>query len=219
MKRTAATPKARQNEIVVQEMNDEVLIYDLQTHKAYCLNKTSALIWQFCDGTKTVADISRALTGKLKHFVPEDLIWLALDGLKKDNLLDQSQEIAIDFQGLSRREVIRKVGLASLVALPAIASLVAPTAANAQSAAAPAGLCEPCTPAGSTGNCTVGTCKNTFPDPGSVCAINSNNATARSGQQLGCGYANDGSCTNDGVTFCCSGAATFNPATTCCTCN
>jgi hypothetical protein len=36
-------PKSRQNDLVVQELEGEVLIYDLSINKAYCLNPTSAL--------------------------------------------------------------------------------------------------------------------------------------------------------------------------------
>lgn len=126
-------PRSRENELVVQELKGEILIYDLQINKAFCLNETSALIWQFCDGNKTVSEISRELSRKLKQPTTEDLIWLALDQLKEDNLLSDRNEIEINFNGLSRREVIRKVGLASMIALPVISSLIAPIASQAAS--------------------------------------------------------------------------------------
>ena len=50
-------PKGRHNDLVVQDSENEVLIYDLKLNKAYCLNETSALIWRLCDGTKSVAEI------------------------------------------------------------------------------------------------------------------------------------------------------------------
>ena len=50
-------PIARQNGLVVQEMPDEVLVYDLDTNKAHCLNGSAALVWKSCDGNNTVADI------------------------------------------------------------------------------------------------------------------------------------------------------------------
>lgn len=129
-------PLGREDNIVVQELKDEVLIYDLNTHKAFCLNKTSALVWQLCDGTKSADQISNQISRKSKTPVTEELIWLALDELKKNNLLANAQEISSDFNGMNRREVIRKIGLTSLVALPIISSLIAPTAAMAQSATA-----------------------------------------------------------------------------------
>lgn len=41
-------PIARKTDLVIQEADDEVLIYDLSTNKASCLNKTAAFVWQNC---------------------------------------------------------------------------------------------------------------------------------------------------------------------------
>ena len=73
----------------------------------------------------------------------DDLIFLALDQLKKDRLIDDVS-FPQSFSRLSRREAIRKVGLASMIALPIVSSLVAPPASHAAS----------CVPAGSP--CTTG---------------------------------------------------------------
>jgi hypothetical protein len=111
-------PQAQSHNLVIQELNGELLIYNLETHKALCLNETSALVWQACDGTKSVAELSQEVGKKLKAKIDEDFIWLALDTLKKDNLLVESQDLEINFGGLSRREMIKKVGLATMTALP-----------------------------------------------------------------------------------------------------
>jgi hypothetical protein len=109
------------------------LIYDLTINKAFCLNPTSAIIWNLCDGNNYVSDITNQVSKQLKQPVTDDLVYLALDQFKTDNLLSDNEEIKIEFSGLSRREVIRKVGFASMIALPVISSLVAPTAAMATS--------------------------------------------------------------------------------------
>ena len=41
-------PKSRTDNLVVQEMNDEVLVYDLDSNKAVCLNETAAIVWKSC---------------------------------------------------------------------------------------------------------------------------------------------------------------------------
>ena len=128
-------PLGRKTDIVVQEMNGEVLIYDLKDNKAFCLNETSALVWQMCDGEKSVSAISNDLSKKLKSPINEDLIWLAIDQLKKENLIANGEELPNNFEGMNRRDVIKKVGLASMIALPVISGLVAPTAINAASVA------------------------------------------------------------------------------------
>jgi hypothetical protein len=132
-------PISRKGEVVSQVVDNDVLIYDLKRNKAFCLNETSALIWQLCDGEKSVSQISEAVSNQLKSPFSDELVWLALDQLKKENLLENGEIIEAKFANLSRREVVRKIGFASMVALPVIASIVAPTAANAQSNCVAAG--------------------------------------------------------------------------------
>ena len=117
-------PIARQNGLVVQEMPDEVLVYDLDTNKAHCLNGSAALVWKSCDGNNTVADIVKQFESNGSGKVTEDFVWLAIDQLNDNNLLEG--KIAPRFAGQSRRQVLKTIGLASMVALPVIASLVAP---------------------------------------------------------------------------------------------
>lgn len=127
-------PISRKAEIVIQELEKEVLIYDLRRNKAFCLNETSALIWQMCDGGKlSVQEISLDVSRKLKTPVSEDLIWLAIEQLKKENLIENSSELPDKFEGMNRRDVIRRIGLASFAALPVISTIVAPMSVQAAS--------------------------------------------------------------------------------------
>lgn len=126
-------PKARIDNIVVQNIEDEVLIYELTTNQAFCLNATSALIWQLCDGKTSICEISRRLSAHLQSSINEDLIWLALAQLKKENLLAGAESLPDKFEGSNRREIIKRVGSACMAALPVISSLVAPPATSAAS--------------------------------------------------------------------------------------
>ena len=127
-------PRSRKENIVVQEVDGEVLIYDLEKNKALCLNQTSALVWQACDGKRTVAQINDLLGKQLQTQTDEDIVWLALDQLSKEKLIHPPVDLENKFEGMSRREVIRKVGLGAMVALPVVAGIVAPPAALAQTA-------------------------------------------------------------------------------------
>lgn len=154
-------PRAVSDDLVIQELKGELLIYNLITHKAFCLNETSALVWKACDGMKSVSEISREVSKNLKSPVDEDFIWLAIDGLKKDELLIENENIEITFNGLSRREMIRKVGLATAVALPIVSSLVAPAAAQAQSSGSGSGsgaCTDNCSGLGSLCSCSSVSC-------------------------------------------------------------
>ncbi len=154
-------PIARKNDLVVQEMGNEVLIYDLKTDKAICLNETSALVWQNCDGKTTVNEIAKTLEKKLGKSINEDLVWFALTQLGKENLITEEADFSNKFAGLTRREIIKRVGITTAVALPIVTGLVAPVAAQAVSCAAappgmnPAGSGCPCA---SPGDCTGGPC-------------------------------------------------------------
>lgn len=126
-------PVARKNDLVVQEADGEILVYDLATNKASCLNDTAAFVWQNCDGSNDISDIARALGRKTNNEISDDFVWLAIDALSKKDLFEEAVPVELAMVGTTRREVIKKIGLASMVALPIIATMVAPTSAHAAS--------------------------------------------------------------------------------------
>lgn len=134
-------PKARTADILEQETDRELMIYDLRIDKAYNLNETLAIIYKSCNGKTSFDEVKYAFK------FTDDLIYFALDELHRENLLTNYE--SRKFKNLSRREVIKKVGLASMTALPIITGLFAPSAAAAQSASAqndanclPVGVCQ-----------------------------------------------------------------------------
>jgi hypothetical protein len=152
-------PEARSEGLVVQELSGEVLVYDRERHKAHCLNQTAALVWKHCDGRSSVAEMARAISGEVNSPVDEDLVWLGVEQLSKTNLLHERALIPERNSGLTRREVMRRIGLAAAVALPVVTSIVAPTAAHAANCI-PSG--QPCSP-GQT------CCPSSACPPGGVC--------------------------------------------------
>ena len=172
-------PQARSARMVIQEVREEVLVYDLETNKAVCLNETSAVIWSLCDGQKTVVQIADEVSKKLKCAVNKDLVWLALEQLKKEQLLQNDDDFGSRFEGLTRREVVRNIAMTSMVALPIVSAIVAPQASFAQS-----------------GGCMVGDC---IPPNVLACSI------CNPGQIIGGDVisSTDGSCsgTNNGLAF------------------
>src|SRR5438105_3887211 len=124
-------PMARQENLIMSEMAEEVLVYDRKSHKAHCLNRTAALIWKRCDGTKTVRQISAEVEREAGVSMPEEFIWLALKQLEQNALLDEQFLLPRSASGLTRRDVLKKAGLAAAIGLPLISSLIVPTAAEA----------------------------------------------------------------------------------------
>ncbi len=187
-------PQSRQFDIVVQDLQSEVLIYDLRTNKAFCLNETSSMIWQLCEGKYSVKQISQSISQKLNKPITEDLVWLALDQFKRDGLLENNNAFEINFSGLNRRQVIKKIGFASLVALPVISSIVVPNAAMAASGLA--AVCASCT---SNSQCVNNNCLN------SRCSIGTTNSLTPN-TLLGVGFSETFNSCQTFAASCCSGA-------------
>ena len=51
---TQLLPRARHDRLVVEQIGDEILIYDTVNNCAHTLNRTAALVWKLCDGKRTV---------------------------------------------------------------------------------------------------------------------------------------------------------------------
>lgn len=146
------SPTARKDVLVVEELPDEILIYDTKRHKAHCLNQTAAIVWKHCDGRTSIPDLTRILRKESKVPVDDEVARLALEQLGKAHLL---QEPIAGTKGVSRREAMRKIGLAAAVSLPLVTSIVAPTPAQAAT----------CLPGGaacvSPAECCSGVCAGT----------------------------------------------------------
>jgi hypothetical protein len=133
-KRQPLAPRARDEGLVIEDLPDEVLVYDLKRDKAHCLNPMAALVWRHCDGETSVAEMVRLLQAELKTPVDEELVWFALDQLEKSFLLQERQTRRLRGR-LSRRELVRRLGLTAGVTLPLITSILAPTVVEAASCA------------------------------------------------------------------------------------
>ena len=124
-------PLARAQGIVVETLPDEVLVYDLERHKAHCLNRTAALIWKHCDGQTSVAEMLHIIQQETKTPIPEAVVWQALQQLGRVQLLAEPIRRPASVHRMSRREVMRSLGRGAAVALPLVTSIVAPTAVEA----------------------------------------------------------------------------------------
>jgi hypothetical protein len=116
------------------------LIYDLTENKAYCLNESSAIIWQTCDGQKSFEEIARQTQ------IPQEFVWVAIEEFNKSNLLEDNMATQLPKDRQSRRKVLLKLSATATV-LPLLTSIIAPRAIHAASAACnPLGtVVSPCT--------------------------------------------------------------------------
>src|SRR6266496_3279497 len=123
-------PKARRENLIVQELPDELLIYDEERDRAHCLNQTASTIWQKCDGRTSVEEITRFLSEKAKSPVPDQVVWYALQQFERNHLLAEEIAPPPALAGLNRRQMVRALGIAAVVAVPLVTSILAPVPAR-----------------------------------------------------------------------------------------
>ena len=120
-------PLARTEQLVVQELPDEVLVYDLTRHKAHCLNRTAAFVWNHCDGQSTPEQISSLMEQEWNLPFSVDAVWFTLNKLSKADLLQEAITLPQAQAGMSRRSAIRRLGVGALL-VPVVMTIVSPTA-------------------------------------------------------------------------------------------
>jgi hypothetical protein len=152
--KTITQPRARTERIIVKEVQDEVLVYDMDRDLAHCLNLSAAAVWKKCDGINTPAQIANFLRTESQANVTEDFVWLALDQLARDHLLDEPLEWPAAVPRFTRREAVRRISIGAAIAIPLVTSILAPTPAQAATCLAKNVACS--TPV----QCCSGICKN-----------------------------------------------------------
>lgn len=149
-------PRMRKQRLIIDELPDEVLVYDLDRHKAHCLNRPAALVWRRCDGQTPPSEIGRRLESELDQPFNEELVWLALRQLNKIHLLAEPIGLPAPLAGMSRRQMVRALGIGAVVAVPLITSIVSPTPVQAVT----------CVPSGGTCTTTAQCCPGLTCNPG-----------------------------------------------------
>jgi hypothetical protein len=131
-KNRGARPRKRRDALVVQELPEETLVYDLERHKAHCLEAVAAAVWEACDGKRTAEQIAARAGKRLGRPVSEEAVWLALRRLGRARLLDAPVVVAGAGRFTSRRDWLKTA--AALGGL-SVLSISAPTAAQAATCA------------------------------------------------------------------------------------
>ncbi len=120
-------PATRKDGLTISTLDDEVLVYDPETRRASCLNSFAAGVLALCDGQSSASDITRELPFK---DVDERMVWLALADLQKAQLLQDRISIPFNADGrTNRRDLLKRIGMGSAVAVPIIAGIALPASA------------------------------------------------------------------------------------------
>ena len=118
-------PRARSDDLIVEELGDEVLVYDSSSDMAHCLTPDAARVWRLCDGNTSIDSLPAQADLSAERVVQ------ALRELESSELFEQAPTLGGD--GHTRREMglkVAKVGAAA-AAMPLIVSVAAPAPAMA----------------------------------------------------------------------------------------
>jgi len=119
--------------IHVEQLGNELCVYNWQRKEVHALNPTAARVWQQCDGQTSLAQIAAVLQTELQlpDTEAQELAWLTLAQLEKAHLLHEDVVKPARHKVLPRREFLR-LGIAAAL-LPVVHSIMAPTPVAAQS--------------------------------------------------------------------------------------
>ncbi len=116
-------PKARSEELLVEEVGDELLVYDQAHDRAHSLGTVAAAVWRASDGDTSVEVLAHKLD------MDDETVARALEQLDECHLIDHGP----DSPGMTRRDVTFKTAKlgAAAASLPLIVSIAAPAPAMA----------------------------------------------------------------------------------------
>jgi hypothetical protein len=156
-----SAPPARSQELLVERVGDEAVIYDPKTKQAHCLKPFAALVFDCCDGDTTVRQIAAAATERLGETVTENEVTEALTQLEDRGLLDAPLVIhqngaRAESNGLSRREVVRRTAFAGVAS--AVAGSLVTTIGTSPAFALGSQLASGCSGCGQNKDCVSNHC-------------------------------------------------------------
>src|SRR5262249_10237769 len=112
---------------------DELLVYDPVAHRGHCLNESASIIWLACDGVATASQIASHFAQETKSPLNEPMVLFALSKLDQAGLLSDAGVLSRTIQPSTRRQILRSLGSAAVIVLPAVMSMLVPTPASAAS--------------------------------------------------------------------------------------
>lgn len=118
----------------LNRLDDELLVYDGKEDVVHLLNETTACVLDLLsDGTRTQDEIEMELARRTGAEPSENIFLLAVEELRKANLLEDFGDNPEPLSDLTRRAMLRKMAFTGAAALliPAITSL-SPRRAYAQ---------------------------------------------------------------------------------------
>jgi hypothetical protein len=126
-------PSARTEGLLLEDLGDEIVVFDAESKEAHCLAPVAAAVYAHCDGSNSVDELAALAGSRLGEPVAVDQVEAALAQLGERDLLASAPPTTR--RAFSRRSFVRKtaVATAAAAAAPMVTSMV--TTARAQGTA------------------------------------------------------------------------------------
>jgi hypothetical protein len=139
------TPEARQEGVVAESLDGELLIYDIERRRLHWLSPIAARVWKLCDGETSVAKIAHQLAGRSSDAAYHDLTSVALWRLASRRLLVTPDKADVTSGPGAARRLARNVKESMLCALePKVISVTLQQVVHAESVGSCRGAGERC---------------------------------------------------------------------------
>lgn len=123
---------ARSDELLIQRVGEESVIYDVSTKEAHCLKSLAAFVFDRCDGETRIGAIADAVRSELAADITDEQVIAAVAELEESRLLQASPLVVmLEGDSVSRRDMMRRVGFAGAAATVGsglVMSIAAPAA-------------------------------------------------------------------------------------------
>jgi len=120
------TPRVKQG-LLRHRLDDQVLVYDSNADQVHLLDSTTAHVLELLDAGNSADSVAKEFTQKLGSDSSDELVALSFDELRKARLLDETDGDIEPLADLSRRNFLRKAGIAAAagIAIPVIVTMTA----------------------------------------------------------------------------------------------
>lgn len=124
--------QVRGSHLIVENLGEELVVFDRHTNKAHLLDPRAAAIWNAAEKGCSMDDLAGVVDGDTLEERTR-VAQLAVAELERAGLLQS------EVPGLQRRELLKSLG--TMAALPMVVSILAPTSAAAASNVLPGDPC------------------------------------------------------------------------------
>ena len=125
-------PFAHPHKFIIEEVGNEVIVYDRTSKKAHSLNPPVAWIWRQCDGKTEIDQLSAEFERHFNTTPGFDFVLAGLEQLKTAGLLEiEGNSLSPEIGPMMSRRSALAAGSA---VFPLIATVLVPSAAAAKSA-------------------------------------------------------------------------------------